>query len=403
MCSLDENAGTAEVIMDIRGLECYLGADIGGTLAKLVLAARREHPLPAHFGEAGRTHNDLVLHLRKKSEKCIWDGADDAETLLTLQFLSGPTHLLERIVQHLSAAEHKIVDPERVLYTAGGGAHKLGARLSEVFNLRIVPIPEMESIVKGLVLLHTLKPPGELYTVRDNTNQEVRWPEPLFPFLLVNMGSGVSVLRVDWNQSQVCFERVGGTACGGATFLGLSKLLTSARTFEEALDLARRGNREAVDKTVADIYGQSGSKDLGLPGNLTAASFGKLGGSMFADKDEYPSEEDVASSLLTLVTQAATVLAKAYATQLGVADGMKRVFFAGGFPTGNPQAREAIADSLRNLGGQAHFLAHSDFLGAIGSLSCNECLEPAQCWEVDIETHSAEVCRLGEGSDEASG
>ena len=52
-----------------------------------------------------------------------------------------------------------------------------------------------------------------------NPNQvAVAWPEPLFPFLLVNMGSGVSVVRVD---SEDHFARVGGTACGGATFLGL--------------------------------------------------------------------------------------------------------------------------------------------------------------------------------------
>ena len=42
----------------------------------------------------------------------------------------------------------------------------------------------------------------------------VSWPEPLFPFLLVNMGSGVSIVRVDDEEH---FARVGGTACGGAT------------------------------------------------------------------------------------------------------------------------------------------------------------------------------------------
>ena len=34
---------------------------------------------------------------------------------------------------------------------------------------------------------------------------------------------------------------------------------------------------------------------------------------------------------------------------------------------GNPLARATIANSLRSLGGQAHFLRHSDFLGALGA------------------------------------
>ena len=51
------------------------------------------------------------------------------------------------------------------------------------------------------------------------------------------------------------FERVGGTALGGATFLGLCRLLTHADTFEEALALCDKGDNLAVDKLVGDIYG----------------------------------------------------------------------------------------------------------------------------------------------------
>ncbi len=46
-----------------------------------------------------------------------------------------------------------------------------------------------------------------------------------------------------------------GTSLGGGTFLGLCSLLTNCRTFEEALDLASRGDNRKVDKLVRDIYG----------------------------------------------------------------------------------------------------------------------------------------------------
>ena len=80
----------------------------------------------------------------------------------------------------------------------------------------------------------------------------VAWPEHLFPLLLVNMGSGVSVVRVDGEDH---FARVGGTACGGATFLGLARALTGLRDFHEMLSLAAQGDNRNVDKTVGDIYG----------------------------------------------------------------------------------------------------------------------------------------------------
>jgi hypothetical protein len=60
------------------------------------------------------------------------------------------------------------------------------------------------------------------------------------------------------NGSSLIYMRVGGTACGGATFLGLAKLLTRKpdMTFDEALQLASMGCSRNVDKVVGDIYGE---------------------------------------------------------------------------------------------------------------------------------------------------
>ena len=54
----------------------------------------------------------------------------------------------------------------------------------------------------------------------------------LFPFLLVNIGSGVSIVKVNGLRS---FERVSGSAIGGGTFWGLCRLLCpDCATFAEA-------------------------------------------------------------------------------------------------------------------------------------------------------------------------
>lgn len=59
---------------------------------------------------------------------------------------------------------------------------------------------------------------------------------------------------------------------GGGFFQGLCCLLCKCETFEEAIELATRGDNKNVDKLVGDIYGCS--YDLvGLPHDTVAARF----------------------------------------------------------------------------------------------------------------------------------
>merc|ERR1719401_1640349 len=198
----------------------------------------------------------------------------------------------------------------------------------------------------------------------ENTETFMPWPEQLFPFILVNMGSGVSILRVD-SAKKNDFVRIGGTACGGSTFLGLARVLTSAKTFQEALELAQEGDATKCDLLVQDIYGEEGSASLGLPGSLTAANFGRLCEAP-GETQALSSEHDLARAILQMVTQQSVLLSSAFAKQAGCVD---RVFFAGGFvEEENRPARVSIAANFRSLGGCAYFLQHSDYLGALGSL-----------------------------------
>ena len=57
-------------------------------------------------------------------------------------------------------------------------------------------------------------------------------------------------------ESDSSYERIGGTSLGGGTFWGLGSLLTSAKAFDELLDLASEGDHRNVDLLVKDIYGE---------------------------------------------------------------------------------------------------------------------------------------------------
>ena len=164
--------------------------------------------------------------------------------------------------------------------------------------------------------------PCEVFNYSDtDPMQFVQLPNPpadIYPYLLVNIGSGVSMIKVSGPQQ---YERIGGTSLGGGTLWGLLSLLTGARTFDEMLRLADHGDNTAVDMLVGDIYGTDYSK-IGLKSSTIASSFGKVfkmkreaesdaeDGRMITSRDTKPDEpaelhepggfkpEDISRSLL---------------------------------------------------------------------------------------------------------
>ena len=97
----------------------------------------------------------------------------------------------------------------------------------------------------------------------------------MFPYLLVNIGSGVSIIKVS-GPGQGQFERVSGTNLGGGTFWGLCRLLTGATSFDEMLELSSQGNSANVDMLVGDIYGGRNYETMGLSADMIASSFGRV-------------------------------------------------------------------------------------------------------------------------------
>jgi hypothetical protein len=74
--------------------------------------------------------------------------------------------------------------------------------------------------------------------------RDVAGDNDLYPYMVVIIGTGVSLLRVDGPRK---YERVSGSTIGGGTYWGLCRLLTDVETFEDVMKLAEQGDPSKVD------------------------------------------------------------------------------------------------------------------------------------------------------------
>jgi type II pantothenate kinase len=210
----------------------------------------------------------------------------------------------------------------------------------------------------------------------------------IYPYLLVNIGSGVSMLKVTGPRS---FQRVGGTSLGGGTLWGLLSLLTGARSFDDMLAEAEHGDNTKVDMMVGDIYGADYGK-IGLKSTAIASSFGKVfrmklqaeaveaaGGSMHDegngdahdDEDSRPpshpfSSADISRSLLYAVSNNIGQIAYLQSQIHNLSD----IYFGGSFIRGHRQTINTLSYAIKFWSKgekQAYFLRHEGYLGAVGA------------------------------------
>jgi type II pantothenate kinase len=227
------------------------------------------------------------------------------------------------------------LDPSSIGLT-GGGAPRVAAEIR-----REAPfITEFDAWARGAVrLLPEADLPGE-------------------PFLLVSLGTGTSVVLVDGDSAR----RVGGTALGGGTVVGLGFSLVGSRNFAELCELARAGSRNHVDLLVEDIYRDG---DLPLPGTATAAAFGKLSlpDDRRADFPE-PSREDLAAGVMHLVGENVALVCGAISAICNVT----QIVFGGTTLRGNTALSGVLTVMSQAIGRKPTILPDGEFAGALGAL-----------------------------------
>ncbi|KAJ5220136.1 hypothetical protein N7468_009340 [Penicillium chermesinum] len=323
------------------GLVSHVAVDIGGSLAKLVYFTRE------------------------------LDSADNGGRLNFLNFETHRIDLCINFIRHLKEEHEKRNTSKRdelCVVATGGGAFKFYDKMKEALNVNILREEEMECLIIGLDFFIT-EIPNEVFTYSDSDSEPMQYAEArpdVYPYLLVNIGSGVSMIKVSGPRQ---FERVGGTHLGGGTFWGLMSLLTGAATFDDMLAMADRGDNAGK---------------IGLKSTAIASTFGKVfrlkkdaeddaedGEGLINDSERRSggvnfNHADMSRSLLYAISNNIGQIAYLQSEKHGV----KHIYFGGSFIRGHRQTMNTLSYAIRFWSKgekQAYFLRHEGYLGAVGA------------------------------------
>lgn len=353
---------------------------IGGSLAKLVYFSREPHST-----EPGGRLNFMNFET---------DRVDDC-----IDFMKE----LKLKQQRLNGSR----PGELCVMATGGGSYKFYEKIKDTLGVDVIREDEMECLIIGLDFF-IIEIPREVFTYSETDPMHFAEPRAdIYPYLLVNIGSGVSMIKVSGPRE---FARIGGTSLGGGTLWGLLSLLTGARSFDDMLGMAEQGDNTKVDMLVGDIYGTDYGK-IGLKSTTIASSFGKVfkmkreaereaedsGG--FGGSDRYmptppPSTKqnrgpsaDFFNSNTSLLEDNATLpfdssdisrsLLYAVSNNIGqiaylqsTIHNLPHIYFGGSFIRGHRQTMNTLSYAIKfwSKGEKsAYFLRHEGYLGAVGA------------------------------------
>ncbi|KAI8926678.1 fumble-domain-containing protein [Entophlyctis helioformis] len=297
--------------------------------------------------------------------KVVWFSKSPETVGGRLNFVKFETQHIDRCIDFIGTLLEENPQAGRVIEATGGGAHKYYDLISTRLGVQIQKEDEMECLITGLNFL-VRQIAYEVFTYDERRPEPMQFdnssPGELFPYLLVNIGSGVSIIKVTSDET---YERISGTSLGGGTLWGLLSLLTDAKDYDEMLDISKTGDNKNVDMLVGDIYGGDYPK-IGLKGTTIASSFGKVFKTPAEERKSKFKQADIAVSLLYLVSNNIGQIAYLNAQ----AHGIQRIYFSGFFIRGHPITMNTLsyAISFWSKGKiKALFLRHEGYLGAVGA------------------------------------
>ncbi|XP_009872435.1 PREDICTED: pantothenate kinase 2, mitochondrial-like, partial [Apaloderma vittatum] len=199
----------------------WFGLDIGGTLVKLVyfepkdITAEEEEEevenlksirkyLTSNVAYGSTGIRDVHLELRDLT-LCGRKG--------NLHFIRFPTHDMPAFI-HMGSEKH-FSSLHTTLCATGGGAYKFEQDFRTMGDLQLRKLDELDCLIKGVLYIDSVGFNGhsECYYFENPTDAERCRKLPFnlenpYPLLLVNIGSGVSILAV---YSKENYKRVTGT------------------------------------------------------------------------------------------------------------------------------------------------------------------------------------------------
>ncbi|KAL3835576.1 hypothetical protein ACJIZ3_010312 [Penstemon smallii] len=338
----------------------HLSLDIGGTLIKMVYFSSNSSE-----STDNRVNSSLKDKMSTSSGNLHYGIRNGG-----LHFTKFETSKISDCIEFISSKQLQHngdryyaapTNDKNIIKATGGGAFKFADMFREKLGVTLDKVDEMDCLVTGAnFLLKAVH--HEAFTYIDGQKEFVQIDhKDLYPYLLVNIGSGVSMIKV---ESDTKFERVSGTSVGGGTFLGLGKLLTNCKSFDELLEMSRQGNNRVIDMLVGEIYGGNDYAKIGLASTAIASSFGKPI-SENKELEDYKAE-DVARSLLRMISNNIGQIAYLNALHFG----LKRIIFGGFFIRGHAYTMDTISVAVNFWSkgeAKAMFLRHEGFLGALGA------------------------------------
>ena len=391
----DAALGRRSLALSSPELGSRFGLDIGGSLAKLVF-----------FEKDG--FSDRVLEFVTASQTYGTSGVRDEALSVHLPALGGRLHFIRFATSHMKGAidlleEERLTAGVARIYATGGGAHKYREAFERRLGVRVTACNELGAVVLGICFMARSQV-GECYTLESVADPHPKDGKPrrrsesgeeeglrkvprafsgaggFFPFLLCNVGTGVSILRVEGEST---YTRVSGTALGGGTFLGLARLLTRFHEFQHALDAAHDGDARTPTCSSATSTARATSAPASsCPATSPPPSSPSRSSAAAAERRrqrraEAPglgataaaSEADVCKALLVMISQNVAQIAHLAAR----VQGLRRVFFTGNFLRGNQMAvqtnsvHDAPLGQLDGVETEAVFFRHEGYFGAIGA------------------------------------
>ena len=194
----------------------------------------------------------------------------ETEGELTMQMLPNQhQHAFDQLLQALDFVKD-LLTPGITIGVTGGRYRNLP---DQVLDFQISKVDEIQALGLGGLALSGLE-----------------------SGLVVSGGTGVAMV----SASETDIHHVTGSAVGGGTLLGLSKLILGTTDVEEIDVLASAGDASSVDIMLSEAVG--GKVGL-LPSNANAVNLGKL------DRENGFSRENLAAGLVRLVAQVIAVIA----------------------------------------------------------------------------------------------
>lgn len=346
----------------------WFGLDIGGSLVKVVFFDPQE-TIPEEEETLDRTR--LYLKSSKaygttgkrdehlEMSNCVINGRRGS-----LHFIRFSTSQMSEFI--MMAKDKGLTDLIDDVCATGGGAYKFEDEIKTKLGITLRKSDELDSVIYGIHYIDKHNPTRECYYIQDPLSDDrcLKVPYDLskpYPYLVVNIGSGVSILAV---YSPTSYSRIWGSSIGGGTFEGLCCSLTQSQiTFDEGVRLAEAGSSTKVDKLVKDIYGGDYDK-FNLKGDLVASSFGNMNS---LERRNQAKPEDLARGALEFITLNIASIARLCALH----EKIDRVVFIGNFLRVNELSMKLLSyavDYWSKGEMKALFLEHEGYFGAVGCL-----------------------------------